>query len=383
MKRGRRERLEVFLRLLEAVEYVHSRQVVHRDLKPGNIMVTRNGNGVKLIDFGLSDTDQHAMLKQAAGTVGYISPEQLGGGEPDVRNDVFSLGCVLRDMRLGWFMGFVVRRCCGGIEGRYANVGELRRAVLRAYGALQRICRVAAVVVGLGVAGYYGGGVAGISGEDGETGAGVGTGGEGSGEGVGAAFEGTGEAGVGVRGNAVGAGSGTLRGGTLVGGDESDAGGGAFGGGMLVGGDESDAGSGAFGGGALAGGVESGGALRGGVESGGRGGDAGVRGGSGEGMRGAQRVSLDSLVACGKRIVDERVGEFEALLDTASRQRFLMKELEEMLEGVNVAVGAYAEELETAGGFSRREAGDVRNRVLLHFSERARGVAERFARLPE
>lgn len=59
---------DIFLQLLDAVHYIHAKQIVHRDLKPSNIMITHNGNHVKLIDFGLSDTDDFAILKQPAGT---------------------------------------------------------------------------------------------------------------------------------------------------------------------------------------------------------------------------------------------------------------------------------------------------------------------------
>lgn len=57
---------DIFLQLLDAVHYIHAKQIVHRDLKPSNIMITHNGNHVKLIDFGLSDTDDFAILKQPA-----------------------------------------------------------------------------------------------------------------------------------------------------------------------------------------------------------------------------------------------------------------------------------------------------------------------------
>lgn len=51
-----------------ALDYIHRRQIIHRDLKPENIMLTGNGGNVKLIDFGYSDTDSYAVLKQPAGT---------------------------------------------------------------------------------------------------------------------------------------------------------------------------------------------------------------------------------------------------------------------------------------------------------------------------
>jgi len=97
--------------LMDALAYVHSRQTVHRDLKPSNIMVMRSGAQVKLIDFGLSDTDSHIILKQPAGTEGYVSDAQKQQWQTDVRNDIYSLGCVLREMHLGQLYDTVVHRC--------------------------------------------------------------------------------------------------------------------------------------------------------------------------------------------------------------------------------------------------------------------------------
>ena len=59
---------KIFNELLDAMEYFHSKQIIHRDLKPSNILITNNGNNVKIIDFGLSDADDYVILKQAAGT---------------------------------------------------------------------------------------------------------------------------------------------------------------------------------------------------------------------------------------------------------------------------------------------------------------------------
>lgn len=71
-----KELRRIVVELADAVAYVHQQQIVHRDLKPSNIMITRNGGYVKLIDFGLADTDSHAILKQPAGTLRYMAPEQ-------------------------------------------------------------------------------------------------------------------------------------------------------------------------------------------------------------------------------------------------------------------------------------------------------------------
>lgn len=82
---SRADRRRWFEQLVEAVGYIHSQQVVHSDLKPQNIIVTDNGHNVKLIDFGLADADNFAELKQPAGTLRYVSPEQQNGGNADVR----------------------------------------------------------------------------------------------------------------------------------------------------------------------------------------------------------------------------------------------------------------------------------------------------------
>ena len=85
--------------LMDALEYMHNKQMIHRDLKPANIMVTHNGQNVKLIDFGLSDSDSFTVLKLPAGTSGYIAPEQLmPGAKSEPKADIYSLGMVIRDM---------------------------------------------------------------------------------------------------------------------------------------------------------------------------------------------------------------------------------------------------------------------------------------------
>lgn len=116
----------IFLQLLDAVHYIHAKQIVHRDLKPSNIMITHNGNHVKLIDFGLSDTDDFAILKQPAGTQGYISPEQIVSQQADIRNDIFSIGCILEKILPGKSYTAIIKRCKSPIAQRYANVDELR-----------------------------------------------------------------------------------------------------------------------------------------------------------------------------------------------------------------------------------------------------------------
>lgn len=127
-KTDRSQRKRLFMLLLDALEYIHAKQVVHRDLKPENILVTHNGSHVKLVDFGLADADSWHILKQPAGTLEYMSPEQKNERVADVRNDIYSLGCIMRQMSMGWYCRPVAKRCMGEARTRYANIAELRAA---------------------------------------------------------------------------------------------------------------------------------------------------------------------------------------------------------------------------------------------------------------
>ncbi len=90
---------KITLQLMDALEYMHNKQIIHRDLKPSNIMITHTGQNVKVIDFGLSDSDTFFVLKLPAGTSGYIAPEQLMlGARSEPRADIYSLGMVIADM---------------------------------------------------------------------------------------------------------------------------------------------------------------------------------------------------------------------------------------------------------------------------------------------
>ena len=128
-KPSRRMRLRVMLEIADAVAYVHTKGIVHRDLKPTNIIVTGNGGHVKLIDFGLADTDSHAILKQPAGTPDYMSPEQRQTAVADTRNDIYSLGVIMQQMELGWRYQYIVKRCLKPIERRYQQMAELQQAI--------------------------------------------------------------------------------------------------------------------------------------------------------------------------------------------------------------------------------------------------------------
>lgn len=119
---SKQERSKIALEIAEALSYIHSQQIAHRDLKPSNIMVTHNGHNAKIIDFGLADTDAHAILKQPAGTVQNMAPEQMESSVSDCRNDIYSFGLILDELRLGRFYQGIIRKCLLPIDRRYQNM---------------------------------------------------------------------------------------------------------------------------------------------------------------------------------------------------------------------------------------------------------------------
>lgn len=125
---GKTLAVKIINEICDALAYMHSKQVVHRDLKPSNVMLTYNGNNVKLIDFGLSDSDSHSVLKGSAGTRVYASPELISGGTVDFRSDIFSLGCIID--RLSPSFAKVAGKCCHrDPEKRFQSTLEVKQAI--------------------------------------------------------------------------------------------------------------------------------------------------------------------------------------------------------------------------------------------------------------
>ena len=106
-----RSAVETAAHVAEALAAAHGRGVIHRDMKPSNVFLTKGG-AVKVLDFGLARTDERGVSEDSPtemktgtgvtlGTPGYMSPEQVAGDPVDSRTDIFSLGCILHEMLTG------------------------------------------------------------------------------------------------------------------------------------------------------------------------------------------------------------------------------------------------------------------------------------------
>lgn len=97
-----REALHFATQIAKALEHAHSRGIIHRDIKPHNIMILKDGS-VKVADFGIArvSSAQNTLTREALGSVHYISPEQAKGAHVDFRTDLYSLGVVMYEMLTG------------------------------------------------------------------------------------------------------------------------------------------------------------------------------------------------------------------------------------------------------------------------------------------
>ena len=102
---GLKERLEIAIKLTKELKIAHDGHVVHRDLKPTNIMVEAK-NGLALVDFGIGNN--LGSLKGSCGTPGFNAPEQFSGGDQNTPVDIFSLGknliLILFEWKIGWHL---------------------------------------------------------------------------------------------------------------------------------------------------------------------------------------------------------------------------------------------------------------------------------------
>lgn len=111
-----RKMLDVMYMLCTGLDYLHMNGIVHRDIKPGNFMLTRDQKHVKIFDFGLSKATGNwrtRWMREAGGTRAYMPPEQLANknAKLDVRSDIFSFGITMYELLTG-------RHPCNGKDGK-------------------------------------------------------------------------------------------------------------------------------------------------------------------------------------------------------------------------------------------------------------------------
>ncbi|MCA8960193.1 MAG: SUMF1/EgtB/PvdO family nonheme iron enzyme [Planctomycetes bacterium] len=147
------ERIDVFLKVLRAVEHAHQKGIVHRDLKPSNLLVTEIGDEAmpKVIDFGIakvSEGDDRITLQtehgSLLGTLEYMSPEAAdGSSDLDTRADIYSLGVILHELLLDRLPYDSQTWSAAGLTGRRQIIVErdVRRPSLDATGTKRRLLR--------------------------------------------------------------------------------------------------------------------------------------------------------------------------------------------------------------------------------------------------
>ena len=146
-KPSKESRRRVFRQILSAVGYLHGKGVIHNDLSPSNILISRADDAVKIIDLGFADDSTHFLAKSLGGTRDYASPELQAGLPVDARSDIYSLGVLLRLVFPGRY-GRIVRRCLNGDPAkRYASVDALARAIKGYWKPLKAAVYVAIVLI--------------------------------------------------------------------------------------------------------------------------------------------------------------------------------------------------------------------------------------------
>lgn len=114
--------------LLSALQYLHDNQVLHLDLKLENIMLTRIGCDVKVVDLGCCYSD--TFVDSTGYTTQYAAPEQLAGRKVDVRTDIYALGKILELLPHPPIYNKVIKRCLNkNPQNRYQTIAELQKAL--------------------------------------------------------------------------------------------------------------------------------------------------------------------------------------------------------------------------------------------------------------
>lgn len=127
--------LKIAEELCDALEYLKTRQIVHRDVKPSNAILTFDGNQTKLIDFGFADSPEYGLLKHSGGTRGYASPEQISNSNIKSTSDIYALGKILEILPIRKnkkIRGLIRRMCSEHPSERPQSAAEIKEELRKA-----------------------------------------------------------------------------------------------------------------------------------------------------------------------------------------------------------------------------------------------------------
>lgn len=149
------------LQICDGLEQLHSMGIIHRDIKPDNLMLFKDR--IYLLDFDAAREFKPEKSRDTRflGTYGYAAPEQFGYAQTDERSDIFSLGKTMQEMLPGCYDGYlkpILAKCTElDPKNRYQNVNELRKAIVKSNGwsVWKKVGIVATTILALTTAGVF------------------------------------------------------------------------------------------------------------------------------------------------------------------------------------------------------------------------------------